>query len=93
MLSRDPPVPAALFPLSSAETPASGSGSPAWWQLPSIEYSQILTARSVTSSTTLCNLFYINEKSFICPRAVDPHSYFADPDLAVILNADLDPAA
>ena len=27
------------------------------------------------------------------PRAVDPHSFFADLDLAVFLNADLDPAA
>ena len=26
-------------------------------------------------------------------RAVDPHSFFADPDPAVILNADPDPAA
>ena len=26
-------------------------------------------------------------------RAVDPHSFFTDPDPAVLLNADLDPAA
>ena len=26
-------------------------------------------------------------------RAVDPHSFFADPDPAVLLNADPDPAA
>ena len=26
-------------------------------------------------------------------RAVDPHSFLADPDPAVLLNADLDPAA
>ena len=26
-------------------------------------------------------------------RAVDPHSFFVDPDPAVFLNADLDPAA
>ena len=26
-------------------------------------------------------------------RAVDPHSFFADPDPAVFLNADPDPAA
>ena len=25
-------------------------------------------------------------------RAVDPHSFFADPDPAIILNADPDPA-
>ena len=26
-------------------------------------------------------------------RAVDPHSFFADPDPAVLINADPDPAA
>ena len=26
-------------------------------------------------------------------RAVDPHSFFADPDPAVLLNADSDPGA
>ena len=26
-------------------------------------------------------------------RAVDPHSFYADPDPAVLLNADPDPAA
>ena len=26
-------------------------------------------------------------------RAVDPHTFFADPDPAVLLNADPDPAA
>ena len=26
-------------------------------------------------------------------RAVDPHSFFVDPDPAVLLNADPDPAA
>ena len=26
-------------------------------------------------------------------RAVDPHSFFADPDQAVLLNADLEPGA
>ena len=34
---------------------------------------------------------------FVCTlhlgRAVDPYSFFADPDPAVFLNADLDPAA
>ena len=29
----------------------------------------------------------------LCTRAVDPHSFFADPDPAVLLNADPDPAA
>ena len=29
----------------------------------------------------------------LLPRPVDPHSFFADPDPAVFLNADLDPAA
>ena len=30
---------------------------------------------------------------FSSTRAVDPHSFFADPDPAVLLNADPDPAA
>ena len=30
---------------------------------------------------------------YILLRAVDPHSFFADPDPAVFLNADPDPAA
>ena len=29
----------------------------------------------------------------VISRAVDPHSFFADPDPAVFLNADPDPAA
>ena len=29
----------------------------------------------------------------ICSRAVDPHSFFVDPDPAAFLNADPDPAA
>ena len=28
---------------------------------------------------------------FMSPRAVDPHSFYADPDPAVFLNADPDP--
>ena len=28
---------------------------------------------------------------FVKTRAVDPHSFFADPDPAVFLNADPDP--
>ena len=27
----------------------------------------------------------------VCSRAVDPHSFYADPDPAVFLNADPDP--
>ena len=30
---------------------------------------------------------------YLLNRAVDPHSFFADPDPAVQLNADADPAA
>ena len=30
---------------------------------------------------------------YVPGRAVDPHSFFADPDPAVLLNADPDPAA
>ena len=33
----------------------------------------------------------IGENSFPVLRAVDPHSFYADPDLAVFLNADPDP--
>ena len=29
--------------------------------------------------------------NFLFIRAVDPHSFFADPDLTVFLNADPDP--
>ena len=35
-----------------------------------------------------------NKKEYFCvqkSRAVDPHSFFADPDPAVFLNADPDP--
>ena len=32
-------------------------------------------------------------KNWHAARAVDPHPFFADPDPAVLLNADQDPAA
>ena len=35
--------------------------------------------------------FLFREHSFF--RAMDPHSFFADPDPAIFLNADTDPAA
>ena len=38
----------------------------------------------------VCGLFInLNFKEHC--RAVDPHSFYADPDLAVFLNADPDP--
>ena len=41
----------------------------------------------------------VDERNFLAivllksSRAVDPHSFFADPNPAVLLNADPDPAA
>ena len=37
-------------------------------------------------------MFNCGFEEMIKTRAVDPHSFFADPDPAVFLNADPDPA-
>ena len=36
--------------------------------------------------------FFVLKNVLVQSRAVDPHSFFADPDPAVLLNADPDPA-
>ena len=44
----------------------------------------------------LCSFSYLvgtGALLFKISRAVDPHSFFSDPDPAVFLNADPDPAA
>ena len=37
--------------------------------------------------------YFLNNFRHLRSRAVDPHSFFADPDPAVFLNDDPDPAA
>ena len=39
------------------------------------------------------HIFTFNFATILFSRAVDPHSFFADPDPVVLFNADPDPAA
>ena len=53
------------------------------------------TVQIIKYTTSIWNpgkLWVSKEKHPILVRAVDPHSFFADPDPAVLLNADPDPA-
>ena len=63
---------------------ADGSPASADIQERLLRFSQMLTAPKIMASVTVLCLLPI------C-RAVDPHSFFANPEPAVFLNADPDP--
>ena len=57
-----------------------------------------LVGGSLVSLPLLCLLYFLDTEEWShdsrgLTRAVHPHSFFADPDPAVFLNADLDPGA
>ena len=56
-----------------------------------VTYSRIADPVRILSNSKCTIWFFEKCIIFITNKAVDPHSFFADPDPAVFLNADPDP--
>ena len=56
-------------------------------------YCTLYTEQCTVCSRAMGRVGAWSEEIVALGRAVDPHPFFADPDPAVLLNADQDPAA